>query len=337
MSKKVFDYNRITKIGIEGPSSLLEKIAENLESEVTHNTGVDCLIRINITKHPVEIIKDKRFDYLTVTKTRTEDQQTISYKRYNTYVRTIRKKSPTLYEVDVNINLDEASGLICIRNYLNNHPLLSQYPLLHASLLNLNGIGVLIPGFYKRGKTTLSVYLLQEQKANFVSDENVILESSDDGIRGLYVPRTIRVRFSTIAESKLSKVLENITIANATQYIDQDAIERIIKARKFNVDAGIAFSRKAFCNLLGTNSQESSSIDLVIFPNYSESMKIRKIDSQLGIERLSSFGLIRKSKISPRELEQAKIDLSQYNFRRIDFLEVGFSSMESLKQMSFRI
>ena len=336
MSRRVFDYNGITRIGIEGPKNLLERIAENLESEVSQDSAADCQIRINQAEYPIEIVKDKEFDYLTITKTGAAEQSSISYRRYNTHVRTIHQKSTRDYEVDVNVELDEASGLICVRNYLNNHNLLSQYPLLHSSLLNLNGVGILILGDSRQGKTALSVYLLQETGASFVSDENVILNTSGL-IKGLYVPRTPRVRFSTIAESKLSIVLDDITIANATQYIDPDAIERIIGARCFYVDAGIAFSRKAFCNLLSASSQESSPINIVLFPDYSETTSVRRINYKEGIQRLSKFGLIRKSEIDPKELEQTIVDLSQQKFEGVDFIEVGFSSIKSLKQGGFKI
>ena len=47
MSRRVFDYNGITRIGIEGPKNLLERIAENLESEVSQDSAADCQIRIN--------------------------------------------------------------------------------------------------------------------------------------------------------------------------------------------------------------------------------------------------------------------------------------------------
>jgi hypothetical protein len=336
MSRRVFDYNGITRIGFEGPKNLLERIAENLESEVSQDTAADCEIKINQAEYPTQIVKDKKFDYLTINKPEAAEQSSISYRRYNTHVRTIHQKSARDYMVDVNVELDEASGLICVRNYLSNHLLLSQYPLLHSSLLNLNGAGILIPGDARQGKTALSVYLLQEQGASFVSDENVILDTSGD-IRGLYVPRTPRVRFSTIAESKLSRVLEDITIANATQYIDPDAIERIISARCFNVDAGIAFSRRAFRHLLGAGSQESSPIDVVLFPYYSETTSVRGTSYKEGIQRISKFGLIRKSEIDPKELEQTIVNLNQRKFKGIDFIEVGFPSINSLKQGGFKI
>lgn len=337
MSRKVFDYAGISTIEVEGPKNLLERIAENVEEEIEDSLSPSCRIKINQSESPVEIEKNKQFAYLTINKTGTAKQPAIRYTRYNTHVRTIHQKSPNNYEVYANVALDESSGLICIRNHLSNHPELTQYPLLHASLINIDGAGILIPGNSKQGKTTLATYLLQEQEASFISDENVILDEKQ--LKGLYVPRTPRVRFSTIAESGLSKVLGDISIANATQYIDPDAIKRIIDAPSFDIDAGIAFSRKVFCDLLGTISQESSFVDVVLFPIYKEggNLKVRKLGSEEGVQRLSKTGLIRKSHIDPKELKETVINLNASNFKGVDFVEVGFSGLETLRQGGFRI
>ena len=339
MSRKSFDYAGILTIEIRGPANLLERIADNMEGETGNSSSPDCTICINQSESPVEIKKDKRFDYLTIDKTGTVEQPSIRYTRYNTHVRTIHQKSPNDYKVDTNVERDEASGLICIRNYLSNHPKLTKYSLLHASLINIDGRGILIPGSSRQGKTALAVYLLQEHGASFVSEENVILDVNEENIRGLYVPRTPRVRFSTIAESVLSKVLENIKVSNATQYIDPDAIERIIDTHSFNVDAGIAFSRRVFCDLLGTDSQESSPVNMVLFPKYkgSGNLNVKTLGLEEGVQRLSRAGLIRKSDIDPKELQETTVSFKQYKFEGFDFIEVEFSGVENLRQRGFRL
>jgi len=339
MSRKVFNYAGISTIEIRGPPNLLERIADNMEGETGNSLISNCTININQSESLFKIEKDKRFDYLTINKTGTVEQPFIIYTRYDTHVRTIHQKSPNDYEVNANVARDEASGLICIRNHLSTHPELTQYPLLHASLLNLDGRGILIPGSSRQGKTTLAVYLLQEHGAAFVSDENVILDINGENVRGLYVPRTPRVRFSTIVESGLSKVLQDIRIANATQYIDSDAIERIIEARSFNVDAGIVFSRRVFCNLLGTDSKESSPVNMVLFPKYKEggNLNVRELGLEEGIQRLSKTGLARKSDIDPKELQETIINLESYKFVGVNFIEVEFSGVENLRQGGFRL
>jgi len=339
MSRKVFDYVGMSKIEVRGPEDLLERIAENIERETYNYQNPDCIININQSENPVRIEKDKRFPYLTIERFGTAEQPSIKYTRYNTPVRTIYKKSSDSYEVDSHVVMDESASLICIRNHINNHPVLSQYPLLHASLLNLNGQGILIPGNSRQGKTTLTVYLLQEYGASFVSDENVFLDIRKKNVRGLYVPRNPRVRFSTIAESGLSRALEDIELANATQYIDQDAIERIIATHSFDVEAGLAFSRKAFCNLLGTSSQESSLVNLVLFPTYKENgnLSFKKLGLGEGMHRLSKTGLMTKSDIDPKELQETEVKIETSKFEGIKFAEVTFSGIGNLRQRGFRL
>lgn len=340
MSKKVFNYNNLASIEIDGPISLLERIARNVEGERPETDRVipDCRIKINESFAPVEIEKDKKYQYLTVRNIGSSDEPSIEYIRYNTPVRVIRYRSNQEYVVDVNVRLDESAGLICLRNYLSNHPQLSPLPLLHASLLSLNKRGILIASNSRQGKTTLAVYLLQEQKADFVSDENIILENDRGKVRGLYIPRTPRIRFSAIAESRLSEALKDVKLTDATQYIDQDAIEKIISTKSFNVDAGLAFSRQSLCNLLGVSSRESELIDTVILPKYNEGgLYVRNIPFSQGIEQLSRSGLKRKSSIDPKELEETTIDLSSMNLKNVEFIEVGFSDFKCLIKGGFRL
>lgn len=338
MSKRVFDYVETTKIGIEGPINLLERIAANVEGEKSPTTPADCSITIYQSPNPTKILKDKNFPYLTLERGGTPDKPTISYTRYNTHVRTIYQNSPQNYYVEANVALDESSGLICIRNYLSSHSELSQHPLLHASLITFDGRGVLIAGDSRQGKTTSTIYFL-EDGASFVGDENIALDMNNNRPRGLYIPRTPRVRFSTIAESRLSAALDDINLTEATQYIDPDAIERIISSRNFYVDAGMAFSRRAFCKLLGTKSAEQSSIDLVVFPKYTPSGKVskKKLSLSDGINRLSHSGLKRKSDIDPKELTDTQITLSPEAFLGIEFLELEFSGITTLRDRGIRL
>ena len=332
MLKKIFDYNGQTKISIEGKSGLIQRISENIESEASANLAADCFIKVNEAEYPIEIVKDKKYPYLTVNKKEEEGTVSIRYTRYNTHIRTIYRKKDDNYTVDTNLALDEAAGLICLRNYLNRHHTNLNKSLMHASLIELNGRGILIPGGSRQGKTTLGVYLMQEKGGKLISDENIILNSSDYQACGVYVPKTLRVRFSAISESTLSKALNDISLTHATQYIDPDAIERIIKDKNYNVDAGLAFSRKAFCALLGTTSKESSKINSVIFPIYMavKKTRIKELTKEEGIKRLSLAGLNKKSDITPKELQACKLNLNPNNYKNVDFFEIAFSNLESL-------
>src|SRR3989344_2206885 len=339
MMLKAFYYNGLTSIGIESHPNLLKRIAENLEYEIFQDYRIDCLIKINQAKQPVEIVKDKRFDYLSINREEKDGVTSIRYIRYNTPVRTIHQINPNNYIVDTNVSLDEDAGLICIRKHLNDHPRISNKPLLHASLIELGNQGILIPGDSREGKTTLSVYLLQEKRATFISDENVILDLSNGQVYGPYIPRTIRVRFKTISESKLEKVLSNISLTKATQYIDSDAIERIISSRSYNVEAGLAFSRKSFYELLGSSSKDNTLINLVIFPKYTPIKKavITKLTKSEGVYRLGITGLAKKQDADPKELGKFPLTLTEKYYNKMEFLELKFSGFESLVKGGVRL
>jgi len=338
MSGKAFNYAGTATIRIEGPSNLLERIAANIDGEQPPTSAPDCSITIQQSPTPSEIVKDKRFPYLTLEKCGTSKKPSVKYTRYNTHVRTIHQESPAEYHVEANVSLDEASGLICIRNYLSNHQRLSEHPLLHASLITFDGRGVLIAGGSRQGKTASTVYFLEEG-ATFVGDENIILDMSRKQPNGLYAPRTQRVRFSTIAESRLSAVLRDVRVAEATQYIDPDAIQRIIETESYHVDAGMAFSRRAFCELLGTTSTEKTPIDLVVFPKYANSNTVNKrsVEHSEGVRRLALSGLGRKSDIDPKELADTRVNLSPNQFSDIEFMELEFSGIPALREGGVRL
>jgi hypothetical protein len=331
MSTKVFDYNHLTKICVRCNAGLLERISENIESPVNSSIA-DCTIKINQSNPTIEIVKDKSFDYQTIEKQERDGGVSIKYRRYNTLVRTIHPEASGNYTVDTNLGYDEASGLICLRDHLSNHPGLLGKPLLHASLIEINGKGVLISGDSRQGKTTSAVYFIQKQGAVFISDENVILDNSEGILQGIYIPRTIRVRFSTIAHSDLSNVLEDVNLARATQYIDPDAIKNIIRTGNYQVDAGLAFSRRAFCELLGTTSKEKTPIKMVVFPKFSSTnqVKLHKLSKAEGVERLEKSGLIRKTEIDSKELSGLRVKLKKTDYSEIEFVELEFSEISNL-------
>ena len=339
MSRRVFDYGGVTKIGIECNLTLLERISENLESEVSIASDTDCLIRIDEVSPPIQIVKDKRFPYLTVDEDVNFGVKSVKYRRYDTHVRTIHQEGFNEYSVSTNIYLDEESALIPIRNHIINHLEFANRDFLHSSLVEIDSVGTLIAGGRRQGKSTLTIYLLQEMGATFVSDENVILSSSEEGIRGLYFPRTPGVRFSTVSKSRLNRVLENPSLTRATQYIDSDAIERIIESKSYYVDAGLSFSRKVLCELLGTTSKDSAVIGRIIFPKYnpSEDAVVHELTIQEGLKRLGQNGLVKREKIEGKEFRSVSIDLDKKGYEQTKFYELEFSGIEGLLRRGLRL
>ena len=339
MPSRFFDYcNGLFVIQIDAPKDLLRRISDNLEGEISPIEPIDCRIKIEESGFPIEIQKDKRFKYATIEKSGTGDEPIFRYYRYDTHIRTIRQKLSSSYEVNTNTYLDESSALICVRNHLSSNPRITNCPLVHASLVNVNGIGTLVAAASMQGKTTLTLYLLQECGGTFISDENTLLDFSSPKLQGLYIPRTVRVRFSTIAKSKLSESLNDLSLSDATQYLDSDFIQYTLRSRDFRGEWGLAFSRKSFCQLLGVASGESSPIENVIFPLYKESggVTARSVEPREGIERLSMLGLVKKAEIDPKELQDTTLDMNPIKDRKLRFMEVAFSGIEELVGGGFK-
>ena len=76
-----------------------------------------------------------------------------------------------------------------------------------------------------------------------------------------------------------------------------------------------------------------------MFPKYVEgnSYSVRSIGLEEGVKRLSHAGLMRKSTIYPKELTETQVNLSQGDFKDVEFIEVAFSEINSLRKGGFRI
>lgn len=279
-------------------SPLLSRICENLESDYSTESTIKRSIKI--FEHPFaynSIEKRKEFPYQHL----TTDGNKYTYYRYNTLVRNIQISTDNAL-VTSYLRNDEAAGLIPIRQFIYN--LIksdAKKILVHASLIRYNGIGVLIVGNSRAGKTTLTTAYL-EKGAEFIADENVILEFSNENLIGYYIPRVLRVRFSTLVNSPLSKFLSDIKSTNSTQYIDIESINRIIKAKAFHVDAGLAISRQAFVGAFGVCSSSSSVINKICFVEFGKH-KSTKLSQTEGLYSLLKHVKNPKSSLSSEELQ----------------------------------
>lgn len=340
MLTKVFDYNNLIRFKLECDPDLSARISNNLEPCISTNSqSPDCSIKINQAHPPIKIIKDKRLAYLTVTKSQVEHREVVNYRRYGTDVRTINSLDRCNYIVNTNTELDEESGLICIKNHLRNNQVVSDKPYVFASLVEVDGRGILIAGPKRYGKTTFMTYLLQEQKANLVSDDKLILDSYEGKALGLYVPGSIRVRFSTISDSNLAVALDNLPITDATQYLDPDAITKIIATKSYYVDEGLVFSRKSFCEILKVNSTERCFIDTVIFQRYAprDKAKLKRLDTDEGRYRLNNIGLYQEKYLGADLMYNTHVNLDEKMYKIKEFFELSYSCMSDLFKQSLRL
>ena len=198
MEQRIYNYLDKTKIAIESNGGLLDRIERNIEEKGISVNKFSAQITIGVNDHPIEIIKDKRYEYQSFRVNNNQPYQGWDYFRYGTHVRTIWKSYQNNFQVETNVANDEASGLICFRNLVYGHPVTQEMVLIHGSLVEIDGKGILITGDVRSGKTLLLMHFLEEYGATFISDENVLLSNEDGILIGNYIPRTIRVRFEQI-------------------------------------------------------------------------------------------------------------------------------------------
>ncbi|MBU3906669.1 MAG: hypothetical protein KKA64_00270 [Nanoarchaeota archaeon] len=332
MAQRIFDFCGRFNVGIRASESLLDKIGANIQTGVRDSTVSPIgTIDIHEPQKYETIIRDKRYPYLTLKV--NPSTGTTEYYRYNTFVRDIRVARNGDYEVNVNTEGDEAAGLICFRNFCNGHISLAHTPLVHASLVNLNGEGVLMSGDSRAGKTTLMIYLMQHLGSGLISEDNVYLEKD---MKGLYFPKVPRVRFSTVRDSCLSPLLTNLQATEATQYWDVESIERVVAEGNLDVDGGLAISRRKIAEMCEVGTSEAIQIDRVIFPSYSEGrLSFEKVDQEEGFKTLERFGREKKKDLDSRDIGAEPISLKYFERRKIRFYRLKFGGLKSLVNGGF--
>lgn len=263
----MYDYLGERKVIIRAPEGLLLKIERNIEEPGNPSTDFDCFFEIEVVEEG-SIIKDKSFPYRSVRKNNSLSTPGIDFLRYNTLVRTIWQKSCSEFFVRSYIQNDEDAFCKCFEKYLLEEASEGKI-LFHASTVESKNGGLTIPGRCWSGKTTLAVSFLEKLDLTFINDGDTLLDFTEKGLRGSYIPKPIYTRFSTIANSqKLLSLLNEYHNSEATQQFDEDALQKIILARKFDLDVGISSSRKKFCDLLKVNSKPKTNIKKIIFPEY---------------------------------------------------------------------
>ena len=331
MTERIFDFCERFSIRVRASDPLLERIAGNIQIG-KKSVSPSGLIEIHEPEKYETITKDKRYPYLT-TKINPVTGA-FEYYRYNTFVRSIRAGEGNFYDVHVNVQGDETAALICFRNFCNSHPLLADAKLVHATLVNLDGEGILMSGDTRSGKTTLMVYLMQQFKAGLISEDNVYLERN---MEGLYFPKVPRIRFSTIRDSCLSPLLINLEQTDATQYWDIDSIEKVVAQGTLDIDGGLAISRRKLAEMCGVGTLGSTKVDKVIFPWYSQELSFKEIGQEEGFKMLEKIGREKKRDLDPRDIEPEVINLSGFERRNIRFYRLGFGGFKELVSGGFAL
>lgn len=222
--------------------------------------------------------------YLRLAQNRECQAQGFNYYRYGVLARTIWRTTSHVFNVRSRTFRDEVSILECFRDLYLQESVSSSLALVHGSLVQVSGVGVLITGACRAGKTTLVIRLLSETRgAILIADGLCLLGRAADGVVGQYIPRRMYVRFGTVFDcEQLRHLGHHPCDCNATQVLDSSTIRRIMQNESRNVDLSLTMTRRAFVNALGSASSPSTLIGHVVVLEYCDG-------SNASLERLSPF------------------------------------------------
>jgi len=310
MPKRTYNYLGEGNIAIDGPEEILARVERNLEEAPSNNPNYLGIVRVD-KGSLVKVKKDKKYPYLWTRTNNSRNLEGVDYMRYDAHVQTVWKKSPREYEIITNQGVDWNGALDCLKKIYYDTKSSKKKTLIHGDLVNISGRGIFIVGECRSGKSTLLMNLLENIGGVFVTGGNTLVENKGDRLTGFYLPRDVYLRFSSIAYSdRMFPSLGDVDSCEATQPIDIEAIQSIIRAKAFHVDAGLNYSRERFAELMGIGKSVDSPINKVIFVEYSNGspLSLRTISDEEALERLkrrefpknTSLGEVRhQSEIQP--------------------------------------
>lgn len=288
MPRKNYNYLGEGNISIEAPTDILERAERNLEEEPNDNPETQG--KVYVTKgEPVKIRKSDNYPYIWAKTNSSKNYEGVDFFRYNSHIQTIWKKNSKEYEVLTNQGVDCGGALKCFKKIYYGGKSSRNKSLIHGALLNIDEKGIFIVGQYRSGKSTLLMNLLEGFGGTLITGGNTLIGEGEDEISGFYLPRNIYLRFSSIVSSdKLRPTIYDQDSCEAIQPIDKEALDSIVRAKAFHVDAGLNYSRKKFSELMGIKNSPNSRIEKIIFIEYAEGSKpnLRSLSNKEALARL---------------------------------------------------
>lgn len=340
MSRRVFELEKDLKIIVSAPTNILDRVERNIDAlndsedrSKSITTTIDVTLSGGLCNKNIK--KREDFPYIKIEE-QTIDSSIYSsvYYRYDIKVREIQRKGHSTYVINTFFKDDEEGVLLCIKNILYYYNLNRKRVPIHGSLLNVNNRGVLLVGHGRSGKTSLLVKILTEIGGTFISDERVFISHQNGELVGSYVPDPVKVRFASIIGSPLELALKELDMLDATQYIDIGALQKIIAAEAYDVDAGVSFSREKFTNLLQVKSAPRSKIDKIIFPRYIEDSVV-KVEELLTKDALAKINrcikIAKEHHAMGDKYEDYGAMLYKDMLANTELLSVGFNSTKQIR------
>ncbi len=294
---RLFNYLGEKKILIDAPQEYLTRIEKNIDEPViTSSKEVYADLKIEvISGSPVRIVKNKEYPFARTSLDESRPLPAIDFFRYKEKVMTILIPRENEFVVESYIPKDESGVTRIIKKWYFSQDSSRNKALFHSSLVSFGSEGILIPGNSFAGKTSLLLWFLENLSSNLVMDEHTLVEKTKEGLTGFYLPVPIHLRLKSVYDTKgLSRILDDYSIVEATQNIDEDYIEKLIKSGKLDLDASVDIARKNFASFLGVRTRSKCRITRIVFPEYSK-------DDAPRIERMDpykAFSILREVEIA---------------------------------------
>ena len=306
-----FEHN----IAVNCDAMLARRIARYFEeslSDKNNETNKTCVVCFEKTGQLAVVKRDRKYRYSEIKMTSLGTATKLDFYRYGKLIRTVLRRSKLRFEIQSYLEFDEEAILICFRQYLHEIGFFSTFPLIHASLVMVEGKGLLLCGPSGSGKTALIVRLISEFGATFVNDDYVCIDLNVGQLVGYYVPRRVTPRFCSVLNTGLSAALDDLRLSGAEQYLDDEAIQEMKDNSNFNNQFGLCYSRYAFSELLGCNAKFSCTINYIIHIDpFCLGEDLEEVNSVESLRMLSNAQFSKRRFGSRYEFEKTGTDFSR--------------------------
>lgn len=324
---KTFKYSD-ERLGLNASPELISRVSKYFDEETFE--GPDCLVEVHEVKPFRRIVKDKSFPYSRHQKVGCNE---FEYYRYDTHVRTTVKVRDNYYKVFSYTKGDERGVLNCYEDYyFNNH---QDNAVIHGTLIFSEGEGILFTAPPRSGKTTLAMSFMKRKDFGLISEGVTLLKENNNYLEGSYIPHPIYVRIYPLISFGLYDLMDNVEETCATQPLDDDAFERVRKAKKQDLDADITVAREVFTHYLGVERRSESPITRVVFPSYAEekeALSVYPMGKEEGLkvleEQLWPYNLLSGEVVN----EQYFHATAKHYLKQCVFKGIKFNSKEQLSE-----
>ena len=319
--RRVYNYLDEVAIALEGPKEMIDLCQNNIDESPMfgESYGEVSIIR----GAPVAIVRDSSLPYASIKSTPVNGNIRLDYFRYNTLTRSYLTTGLNKHTIEYHIENDCDGPLRCFLKIYLDSPKSEHKSLIHGTSLAIGDTGLLIAGPCWSGKTSTSFKLIDVFGAELVTEgTSLVSHSKEGGLNAFYIPRPVYARFSLIHQLSKMKVLLDPTSWDVEQYFDSDALHRIIKARRFDLDAGVRITRSKLAKIMDMNVRSITGINKLIFTKYAAggSVSVKNLSPEEVVYHLRANEFVKQinfEKVENQKKERppirSQIDLSWLN------------------------